>query len=269
MAYNNKKEKENSNKISMKDIEKYAKHNDRAFLGKVNSIEEYARNIQGAKNNYNSEIKNITEKWKNKANTYFVVSFMCICFAAFVIPLFVIIPCIICGIICNKIAKKYRLLMLTQKGVNEQEEWKGLKRYMENFSLLNEREVPELVLWEKYLVYATAFGIADKVLKQLKVKYPELNDESYMLNNGYTYMYMMNRYNFDRVLNSSVHNAYSAGMAAKAAREAASSSYSSGGGRRRRIFFRRRRSVAAGGRNGRKIKNIGVVIIYEKKSNSR
>ena len=47
---------------------------------------------------------------------------------------------------------------------------------MEDFSYLNEKEVPQLVLWEKYLVFATAFGIADKVLKQLKVKYPELND---------------------------------------------------------------------------------------------
>mgnify|MGYP002448560150 CR=1 FL=1 len=36
------------------------------------------------------------------------------------------------------------------------------------FSYLNEKEVPELVLWEKYLVYATAFGIADKVAKEFK-----------------------------------------------------------------------------------------------------
>ncbi len=39
---------------------------------------------------------------------------------------------------------------------------------MEEFSLLKEKEIPHLVLWEKFLVYATAFGIADKVIKQLK-----------------------------------------------------------------------------------------------------
>ena len=70
----------------------------------------------------------------------------------------------------------------TQKGINEQEQWKAFKKYMEDFSYLNEKEVPELVLWEKYLVYATAFGIAGKVLKQLKVKYPELNNQDTISN---------------------------------------------------------------------------------------
>ena len=57
----------------------------------------------------------------------------------------------------------------SSKGVDEKEAWNGLKNYMEDFSMMKEKEVPELALWEKYLVFATAFGIADKVLKQLKV----------------------------------------------------------------------------------------------------
>ena len=36
----------------------------------------------------------------------------------------------------------------------------GLSRYMKDYSLLNEKRVLDLVLWEKYLVYATAFGIS-------------------------------------------------------------------------------------------------------------
>ena len=78
---------------------------------------------------------------------------------------------IINAILCNRIAKK--LNILTQKGVDTKEQWKGLKKYMEDFSLLKEREVPELVIWEKYLVYATVMGIADKVIKQLKIVYPD------------------------------------------------------------------------------------------------
>ena len=232
-SYKNKKNKneENTNSISMKDIEKYAKNNDTSFLSKIENLETRERVLQETKRNFNNSKIQEAKKWKTKANGYFMAAFMCLCFAAFIVPIFAIIPCIICGILCSILAKKTRLLGLTQKGVNEQELWKGLKRYMENFSLLNEREVPELVLWEKYLVYATAFGIADKVLSQLKIKYPELNDENYMRNNGYMYMYMMNRYNFDRVLNSSMQKAYSAGLREKAARQAAaSSSYSSGGG---------------------------------------
>ena len=243
-TYNNKKNKkeDNNNKISMKEIEKYAKNNDITFFNKINRIEEHARTCQERKLNYNSQMKKEEEKWKNKSNGYFIGSFMCLCWCVTIAPIIAIIPCIICAILCQKIADKKRRLCLTQKGVNEQEQWKGLKKYMENFSLLNEREVPELVLWEKYLVYATAFGVADKVLKQLKIKYPELTDE-YMLNNGFMYMYMMDRYNFDRVLNSSVQKAYDAGLRAQAARE---SSYSSGSGRRRRLLWRR--TVGGGGR---------------------
>jgi uncharacterized membrane protein len=73
----------------------------------------------------------------------------------------------------------------------------GLKRYMEDFSLIKEKEVPELILWEKYLVYATAFGISEKVLKQLKVVYPQMLDEGYMNSHGYTYMYLMTSNNFN------------------------------------------------------------------------
>ena len=70
--------------------------------------------------------------------------------------------------ISNKIA------VLTEEGAEEKEKWKGLKRYMENFSLIEEREIPELALWEEYLVYATAFGIADKVIEQMKAIYPKV-----------------------------------------------------------------------------------------------
>ena len=48
-----------------------------------------------------------------------------------------------------------------------------------------------VILWEKYLVYATVFGIADRVLEQLKIVYPEMLDENYMLAHNYTYLYFM------------------------------------------------------------------------------
>ncbi|MCQ2136215.1 MAG: DUF2207 domain-containing protein [Bacteroidales bacterium] len=44
----------------------------------------------------------------------------------------------------------------------------GLKKYLEEFTLVKEREVPEVGLWKDYLTYAALFGIADKVAEQLK-----------------------------------------------------------------------------------------------------
>ena len=95
-------------------------------------------------------------------------------------------------------------------------------------------------------MYATAFGIADKVIKALKVKYPEFVNQQEMINSGYTYLYMMNRMNFDRAVTSCLQRAYSSSLAERAARNAASNmgSWSSGGGRRTADFL----AVEAGGR---------------------
>lgn len=222
--YRNSKNKEGKIRISMKDIQNYAKKHDQTFLSKIEGIEKIAKTMQANKGNYNEETEKVVKKWKNKANLYYTMSAFCLFMLTMVIPVFLLIPFIICGVFCSKIAKKAR--NLTQKGANEKEEWKALKKYMEDFSLLNEREVPELVLWEKYLVYATAFGIADKVLSQLKIKYPEFSDESYMISSGYTYMYMMNRINFDRMIVSGITRAYNTGINQRNMRTA-ESSYSS------------------------------------------
>ena len=140
--YTNKKSKEQVYGITMEDIENYAKKNDRAFLSKIEGLKKVAQSGEEQKGNYDKELMEESNKWKKKKNNYYLVAIMCFCFIALVLPLIAVIPCIICGIICGKIEAKTR--NLTQKGTNEKEEWKGLKKYMEDFSLLNEREVPEL-----------------------------------------------------------------------------------------------------------------------------
>ncbi len=80
----------------------------------------------------------------------------------------------------------------TQEGIDEQEKWKAFKKYMEDFSLLNEKDVPDIALWEYYLVFATAFGISEKVIKQLKIVYPEYMDDSNFLANYVTMRMLMN-----------------------------------------------------------------------------
>ena len=47
--------------------------------------------------------------------------------------------------------------------------WKAFKRYLKDFSLLSERPPSSLVLWEKYLVYATVLGVAKEVLKAMQM----------------------------------------------------------------------------------------------------
>lgn len=56
----------------------------------------------------------------------------------------------------------------TQAGQVEARNLLGLKKFLNDFTLVKERETVEASLWKEYLVYASLFGIADKVAKQLK-----------------------------------------------------------------------------------------------------
>ncbi len=62
---------------------------------------------------------------------------------------------------------------LSETGKRELSEVVGLKKYLEEFSLISERSINETIIWQDYMVYATLFGIADKVIKQLEKVYPD------------------------------------------------------------------------------------------------
>ena len=49
----------------------------------------------------------------------------------------------------------------------------GLKAFLQDFTLLNERSTMEVGLWDKYLVYAEFFGLADQVRKDMEKICPE------------------------------------------------------------------------------------------------
>ncbi len=93
---------------------------------------------------------------------------------------------IILGIYSIRKAKDY--VLLTQYGVDEYTKWKGLYDFLNNETLMVERGVLELAIWEKYLIYATAFGISEKVIKALKVVMPkEMIESSPILSNRIYY----------------------------------------------------------------------------------
>ena len=47
-----------------------------------------------------------------------------------------------------------------------------LKNFLQDFTLMNEREANQVMLWKDYLVYAQLFGIADKVTENFQKLYP-------------------------------------------------------------------------------------------------
>jgi len=67
-----------------------------------------------------------------------------------------------------RLSKNYTLL--TQFGEDEYAKWRGLYNFLNSKTLMSERTVLDLTIWERYLVYATAFGLSDKVIKAIELR---------------------------------------------------------------------------------------------------
>ncbi|AOZ73249.1 hypothetical protein BK816_08095 [Boudabousia tangfeifanii] len=68
----------------------------------------------------------------------------------------------------------FKELRLTSAGVEELSKVMGFRYYLETFTIVDEREMQEVVLWKYYLIYATLFGCADRVYEQLKRLVPNI-----------------------------------------------------------------------------------------------
>ena len=228
--------------FTMKDFENYANLHSQEFLNKLKKIEEQIK--KEANNSKKFSLKKEEEKKKYSNKT--IINFMLLFFINMFMLSFsltenkLLIIANICGLIyifsCYKTSKK--ISSLTQEGIDEKEKLNGLKKYMEDFSMLDEREIPELVLWEKFMIYATLFGISEKVLKQLKVRYPELENEEYLRQNM-IYMHLLSNNSLDnsfaKTIDSSMQKAYNKSVANTSSSSGSGSGggFSSGGGGRR------------------------------------
>ena len=110
---------------------------------------------------------------------------------------------------------KSKKCVATRRLKQEAIELAGLKRYLNEYTLIKQREAIEVQLFEEYLIFAQVIGIAQKVAKQFKDIYPEVIQQS----NFTSYDYIM-------FINTSSHRGISAAQSAKSRAE----SYSSGGG---------------------------------------
>lgn len=116
----------------------------------------------------------------------------------------------------------------TQKGIDDFTKWMAFKKFLLDFGRFNDKELPEIYLWEHFLVYATAFGIADKVEKAMKMKIKEykLDETGVYIPTFYTRSIILN----DIISNSITTGINSAQSAYNAAHSASSSSGGFGGG---------------------------------------
>jgi uncharacterized membrane protein YgcG len=111
--------------------------------------------------------------------------------------------------------------------VNEYKMLKGLKKYLDDYSLIKDRYPIEIALWDRYLVFASLLGIAPKVAKEFKEE---------LIKNGYDDNYI---YTYYPILNMSMNSAVITASAGASTGSAGSGGYSGGGGGGRRWWRRR------------------------------
>ena len=114
----------------------------------------------------------------------------------------------------------------TKKGAEHYAKWMAHKRFLEDFSRFNEKELPEVTLWDKYLVYAVVLDCADKLSKEMELKLPnmDMTDTAYVGYNPYMTHYIITT-NLYSSINSGIHTAVASSRSSIAASQA-----SSGGG---------------------------------------
>ncbi len=68
----------------------------------------------------------------------------------------------------------------TQAGAQRHAEWEGLKRFLQDFSQLQDAPSGHMALYERYLVAAVALDVADELIDALQVRIPEVaNDPTF------------------------------------------------------------------------------------------
>ena len=113
-----------------------------------------------------------------------------------------------------------------EKGALHLKKWTAFRNFLKDFGDFEPKELPEVKLWERYLVYATIFGLAKKLQKDMNVKIKEFDDSiQSTYSDTFTQLYL-----YDSIRNSFSTAVADGKRAYAASRANAYSSSSSGGG---------------------------------------
>lgn len=82
-------------------------------------------------------------------------------------------------------------ITITDSGIDLYENFIKFKNYLEDYSLIEERDINEVKLWDGYMIYAAIYGISKKVYSNFTEIYPEYENMSafdfYMISNITSY----------------------------------------------------------------------------------
>lgn len=117
----------------------------------------------------------------------------------------------------------------TKAGQQQARNLVGFKKFLEDFTLIAERETHEVTLWQEYMVYGALYGIAEKVASQLKDINPKFLEQV----NGYDNDTLGDVILRTRMLSNAITRSDASYAAAQAARRSGmggGTSFGGGGG---------------------------------------
>lgn len=82
-----------------------------------------------------------------------------------------VVPIVVAGVL---LLLTLLLRQRTPAGRRKLAEVRGLRRFLKDFSRLEDAVVGDMILYERYLVYAVALGVADELVEGLRLRVPEI-----------------------------------------------------------------------------------------------
>ena len=102
----------------------------------------------------------------------------------------------------------------------------GFRKFLKDFTLIDERKSVEVALWQDYLIFASLFGCADKVAKELR----DINPQAFQAYVGYDYPTMHSVIIFSNNMSSGVTGAVARQTRSSVRGGGGFSSFGGGGG---------------------------------------
>ena len=189
--------------VSLKEIKKYGK------------TESKAKKFIKHFDNWKNEVKKVSLEYNfyetQKEKSFFIINVIIFTFITFIvggtIGKIVFIPFLSVIIGTGTLIYILTISKRTKSGMLEYKKWMAFKKFLLDFGRFDEKELPEIILWEKYLVYATVFGIAKNLEKTMKIKIKSFNENDTNLTDVILMNHMI-RSNFTHTMNSTITNAY-------------------------------------------------------------
>lgn len=168
--------------VTLGDIKVYAKNNKKAF---AEFWAEWGKEVQES-----AKTHNFFDKKAKKAFWFMIPAFALLIGTGVFASLEMFITAVVCFVMGFAVVFLVAVVAYrhSAQGYEDYTKWRAFRRYLKDFSRVETARIGSLGIWEEFLPYAITLGVADRMLKQLEVRFPNLEQDGYQFG-AYWFMY--------------------------------------------------------------------------------